>query len=337
MSALTPERIMQVANGFAPSKALLSAVGLGLCTRLADQGPITLEEIVEAFGLQRRPAMDLLVSLDLLARQGDGEGARYANTAETAAFLDRDSPDYVGGILEIWETRNYRSWANLTEALRTGQAQSEMKTSGKSFFETLYADPEKLTAFLDAMTGASRRSFQRLAQVFPFQRFRSLTDVGGADALLSRSVAAAHPHLRCASLDLPAVTDIARRRIAEDGLEDRIEAVAGDFLADPLPRAEVITMGMILHDWGLAQKRLLVRKAYEALAPGGAFIVIEALIDDARRQRAFGLSLNMLIEFGDASDYTTAEFATWCREAGFTRFEEIPLADGKFAGVAWKG
>lgn len=335
-----PDHIMRLASGYGISKALLSAVGLGLYTRLAD-GPMTLEEIMSEFGLLRRPAMDfldLLVSVDLLERKGDGDGARYRNTEATEAFLDRNKPTYIGGILELWDKRNYRFWADFTEALKTGKAQNETKGVDTSFFEALYAEPARLEAFMDAMNGASIRNFEAIARVFAFDRYQTMTDVGGADALLSRVVAATHPHIRCRSFDLPVVTKIATRKIAAAGLSDRIEAIAGDFFTDPLPQADVITMGMILHDWNLERKKLLVKKAYEALPVGGAFVAIEALIDDARRTNTFGLfvSLTMLMEFGDAFDFTGAEFIGWCREAGFSRFEVIPLEGPSSAAIAYK-
>ena len=118
-----------------------------------------------------------------------------------------------------------------------------------------------------------------------------------------------------------------------------IKATAsGDFFNDPLPKADIITMGMILHDWNLEKKMHLIRSAYDALPPGGAFVVIEALIDDARRENAFGLlmSLNMLIEFGDAFDYSGADFRNWCSEAGFQRFEVMHLAGPSSAAIAYK-
>ena len=148
----------------------------------------------------------------------------------------------------------------------------------------------------------------------------------------------AHPHLRCQSFDLPQVAPIATRKIEQAGLAHRVTAVGGDFFSDPLPKADVITMGMILHDWNLERKKLLIGKVYDALPDGGAFVAIEALIDDARRSNAFGLlmSLNMLIEFGDAFDFTNADFVGWCREAGFRRFEVIKLAGPSSAAVAYK-
>jgi len=253
-------------------------------------------------------------------------------------FLDRGSEHYIGGILEMANARLFSFWADLTEALRTGAPQNETKHSGEPLFAKLYEVPERLEQFMNAMSGVSAGNFRALAQKFDFSRYKTLCDVGGATGQLSCIVAAAHPHLRCTSFDLPNVVPIAQRRIAAAGLEDRVTALGGDFFTDPLPEAEVIAMGMILHDWNLEKKKLLIRKAVDALPEGGAFIAIEALIDDARRQNAFGLlmSLNMLIEFGDAFDYTGADFTAWCREAGFRRFEVIPLAGPSSAAIAYK-
>lgn len=340
MQAVSPDRIMAIGAGYFASKVLLTAVGLRLYTELGDQA-MTADAIAERLGLVRRPAtdfLDALVSLDLLTRDGDGAGARYRNTAETAHFLDEASPAYQGGLLKIWEERNYRFWADLTEALKTGEPQNEVKQTGRPMFETLYAEPRRLEAFLTAMDSASRRNVELLAERFPFERYRSLCDVGGGNGLMSRILATAHPHLQCVSLDLPAVTAIAQRKLGEQGLGDRVRAIAGDFLVDPLPVADVITMGQILHDWNLDHKRQLIAKAYEALPEGGAFMVIETLIDDARRENTAGLmmSLNMLIEFGDAFDYSAAEFREWCSAAGFRSFDVIPLAAGSSAAVAYK-
>lgn len=228
---LSPDRIMAIGGGYGPSKVLLTAVGLGLFTELGDEA-MTAEAIADRLGLLKRPAIDFLdalVSLDLLARDGDGPGSHYRNTPETAHFLDEARPTYAGGLLKIWNERNYRFWADLTEALKTGKAQSEVKQTGRPFFEALYADPRRLEAFMAAMDAASRRNIELLAKRFPFERYRRLCDVGCADGLLSRIVAAAHPHLQCVSFDLPAVTEIARRKLTAEGLGERVQACAGDF------------------------------------------------------------------------------------------------------------
>jgi hypothetical protein len=234
--------------------------------------------------------------------------------------------------------RLYRFWGDLTEALRTGKPQNEIKHTGTPMFAELYSEPERLEQFMDAMSGISAGNFQAFAERFDFSRFRTLCDVGGATGQLSMFVAGKHPHMTCVSVDLPQATQIAERKIRAAGLADRVSARSIDFFADPLPKADVITMGMILHDWNLEKKRHLVRAAYDALPPGGAFVVVENLIDDARRENAFGLmmSLNMLIEFGDAFDFTGADFIGWCRDVGFKTFDVIPLAGPASAGVAYK-
>ncbi|MPZ46302.1 MAG: methyltransferase [Betaproteobacteria bacterium] len=340
MNPLSPARIMEVGMAFWPAKVLLSAVELGLFTELGANS-MTGRELQDALQLHPRANpdfFDTLVALRFLDRDGNGPEARYRNTEETALFLDRHSPQFIGGFLEMANARLYRFWGELTDALRTGIPQNEIKQTGESMFAELYSKPERLEQFMDAMSGISAGNFQALAEKFDFSRYRTVCDVGGATGLLSMLVAKKHPHLRCTSADLPAATRIAERKIEAAGLSDRISAKPLDFFTEPLPKADVITMGMILHDWNLEKKMHLVRAAYDALPPGGAFVVIENLIDDARRENAFGLmmSINMLIEFGDAFDFTGADFSGWCRAAGFSRTEVIPLAGPASAGVAYK-
>jgi hypothetical protein len=332
--------ILEVGFGFWPSKVLLTAVELELFTSLSGRS-MTGEEIGRALALHPRGIfdfLDALVALGFLERDGDGVAARYRNTTATAEFLDKNQPSYMGGILEMCSHRLFRFWSDLGEALRSGRPQNEVKHTGKSMFEALYANEAGLEQFMSAMRGMSTPNFQALAEKFDFSKYRTLCDVGGATALLSTLVASRHPHLQCVSFDLPPVEPIARRWIAKASLSDRVQAVSGNFFEQPLPRADVITMGMILHDWNLEKKQHLIRLAYDALPPDGAFIAIENLIDDARRENAFGLmmSLNMLIEFGDAFDFTGADFWSWCEPVGFRRYEVLPLAGACSAAIAYK-
>jgi len=337
----SPEQILQIGMGFWASKTLLSAVELGLFTILAD-GPQTGAALEDALGLNPRATadfLDTLVALGLLGRRGDGPEARYMNTPSTALFLDRGSPRYVGGILEMANARLYPFWGNLTAALKTGKAQNEITQDGKpNFFAELYADPARLEQFMNAMAGVSRANFEAFAGKFDFSPFRSHVDIGGATGQLASIVQARHPHLASRSLDLPVVRPIAERHIRATGLEGRVTAGEIDFLQEEFPQADLITMGMILHDWNLEHKKMLIAKAYRALPEGGALVAIENIIDDARRENAFGLmmSLNMLIEFGDAFDFTGADFTSWCLEAGFSRCEILPLAGAASAAIAWK-
>ena len=338
--SVDPSHILQIGSGFWPSKVLLSAVELELFTQLGSEA-FTGEEIGDRLGLHPRAIWDFLdglVALGLLDREGDGRTARYRNTPDTAVFLDKNSPEYIGGVLEMFNARLFRFWADLTDALKTGEPQNEVKHTGKPMFDELYADPARLEQFMGAMTGISLGNFRALADKFDFSAFQTLCDVGGATGQLSLIVAGRHPHLRCTSFDLPVVEPIAKKAIAAAGLADRVATASGDFFTDPLPKADVITMGMILHDWNLDRKMQLITSAYNALTDGGAFVVIENLIDDARRENVFGLmmSLNMLIEFGDAFDFTGADFTDWCTQVGFKKVEVVPLAGPASAAIAYK-
>lgn len=337
---LDPSRIMQTATAFWASKVLLTAVELDLFTILGD-GKLSAPQLGEKLGLHPRGTYDFfdaLVALKFLDRDGDGPEGRYKNTPQTAAFLSKKSPAYIGGVPEMMNARLFAFWNDLGTALKTGKPQNEVKHSGKSLFEELYANQARLGTFLEAMSGFQAASFSILAEKFDFTKYKTVSDVGGALALLSRIVGARHPHLTFNSFDLPPVAPHAQKQIKDAKMDGRITAVAGDFFQDELPKADVVTMGNILHDWNLDKKRILITKAYNALPQGGAFIAIENLIDDARRENAFGLlmSLNMLIETGDGFDYTGADFRGWCSEVGFKRFEIINLAGPTSAAIAYK-
>jgi hypothetical protein len=336
----SPSSILQTAFGFWESKVLLTAVDFGLFTILGSRH-LTAAELGKELRLHPRAIpdfFDALVAMKFLDRTGDGPQATYLNTQESAMFLDEASPRYIGGILVMLNARLFKFWNDLPEALRTGRPQNEVKHGQKGMFEELYSDLPRLEQFMGAMTGISRLNFEAFAEKFDFSKYQTLCDVGGATGLLSIEVAKRHAHLQCISFDLPVVEPIAKKHIIAAGLESRVRTTSGDFFKDQLPKADLITMGMILHDWNLKKKMHLIRAAYDALPPGGALVAIEALIDDARRENVQGLlmSLNMLIEFGDAFDYAGADFRRWCGEVGFTRFEVIHLVGPSSAAIAYK-
>lgn len=315
---VTPDGIMQLGLGFWGSKTLLSAIELGVFSELAG-GPLTFEELGKKLGLHQRGArdfLDALVALGMLEREGE----TYRNTPETDHFLVRGKIGYIGGMLEMANERLYPFWGSLTEALQTGLPQNEMKTGGAGLFESVYGDPARLRLFLGAMTGLSMGASKAIAEKFPWADYKTVVDVGGAQGGLLVQLCLAHPHLRGANFDLPVVGPIFEEYVAANGLSDRLAFSPGSFFDDPLPSAGVITMGHILHDWDLEQKRMLLGKAFSALPAGGALIVFEALIDDERRQNAFGLlmSLNMLVETPGGFDYTGKDCGQWMHDAGFT-------------------
>jgi hypothetical protein len=316
---------MQVGMGFWASKTLLSAVELGVFSTLAD-APADLPTLQKKLALHRRSArdfLDALVALKLLER----ENGIYSNTADTDLFLDRAKPSYIGGILEMANARLYGFWGSLTEAVRTGELQNESKGGGKDMFAALYADPDQLRGFLSAMSGIGAGPAHAIAGKFPWRDYKTFMDLGSAQGMVAATLARAHPHLTGIGFDLPPVKPVFEEFIAHRGMEDRVRFRAGNFFEDPLPKVDVIVMGHILHDWDLAQKKVLLGKAFDAVPKGGAVVVYDAIIDDDRRENAFGLlmSLNMLIETAGGFDYTGKDCQAWMREAGFSKTRVEPL------------
>ena len=331
---VTPDSIFQIGFGYWGSKAMLSAVELGLFTELG-KGPLGAAELTRRLGLHERSAVDFfdtLVALGMLNR----EGGKYSNTPETDLYLDRAKPSYVGGILEMSNARLYGFWGSLTEALKTGKPQNEAKRGG-DLFAALASDVRRLRQFMEAMSAISRPAAKVMAAKFPWHIYKTVIDIGCAQGAVPVELALAHPHLTGGGFDIAPVCPIFEDYVARHKLHDRLRFQTGNFFTDPLPEADVLIMGHILHDWGLADKRMLLEKAHAALPKGGALIVYDAMIDDERRQNAFGLlmSLNMLIETPAGFDYTGADCAGWMKDAGFreVRVEHLLGPDSMAIGI----
>lgn len=345
VATINPSKIMQIGMGYWASKVMLSAVKFELFTLLAASA-LTAKEIKEklAFKTTDRHVfdwLDSLVSLGFLERKGLLDDARYSNAEDTDFFLDKNKRNYMGGILEMANNRLYKFWGDLDEGLLTGEPQNESKHAAHGnmeFFTELYKDPEKLQEFMNAMSGIQTGNFMALTNKFDFSKYNSLLDVGGADGWLSIQVCMKHPNIQCTTYDLPPVAPLAQRKIESFGLGDRIKFEGGDFMKDDIPNADVITMGNILHGMDEDAKQQLVNKVHDHLNEGGVFIAIENVIDNERRQNTFGLlmSLNMLIENGDAFDYTMNDFDKWAKQAGFKKTELMPLAGPTSAAIAYK-
>lgn len=335
MNEVQPDQILQVGLGFWASKTLLSAVEMELFTELAKH-PEDLETLQGRLGLHPRGARDFLDALVALKFLDRREG-KYYNTPSTDFFLDKRKQSYIGGMLDMANRRLYPFWGSLTTALRTGLPQNETRAGDANPFVALYADPARLKEFLRAMTGVSHGGNMMISHKFPWSSYRTAVDVGTAQGDLITQVALANPHIEGTGFDLPEVGPVFEDYVQANGLSHRVKFAPGSFFDQPLPKADVIMMGHILHDWDLDTKRMLIRKAWEALPEGGAFIVYESIIDNDRSANAFGLlmSLNMLIETGGGFDYTAADCEGWMKEAGFRemRTEHLVGPDSMVIGI----
>jgi O-methyltransferase domain/Dimerisation domain len=338
----TPQNILQIGTAFWASKILLSAVRFQLFTILAERKSLSAHEIKSTLNLKCSNRnvfdfLDALVSLRLLNREGLLTTAKYSNSAESDFFLDKKKSSSIAGLLEMLNSRLYGFWENLEEALTTGKPQNEAK-SGEELFDKMYSDADRLKEFVHAMSGSQMGGFMGFAKQFNFSKYKTLIDIGGSAGLLSIMVAKHHSHMNCITWDLPAIAPIANEAIQHFQLQNQIKTGTGDFFKDQFPNADIVVMGNILHDWSEQIKLMLMRKAYDALPSGGAYVVIENIIDDERRQNTFGLmmSLNMLIETGIGFDFTLADFKGWADDIGFKTTTILPLVGPASAVISIK-
>ena len=331
---MNPKHILETAFAFRASKVLLTAVELGVFRSLASE-PQTAEALTRTLGLQGRGAndfFDALVALDFLDRDDNG---LYANTLESSAYLDANSTEYIGDLIEYLNRRAYPTWNFLAQALREGAPQRVPAASGG--FSSFYKDADVFDLFLKGMSGGSRLAGRALAKQFPWQSYNTVIDVGSGQGCVAAELAKAHRHLSGGGFDLEELRDPFESYVRSCGFHDRLKFFSGNFFADPLPTADVLIMGRILHDWSVPQRELLLKKAHAALSGSGTLIVYEAFIDNSRRKPGGLLSsLNMLLQTNDGSEFTTHECRALMQEVGFGDAYVIPLSDTHTAVVGTK-
>jgi hypothetical protein len=328
-----PHHIFDAAYGFWRSKALFAAVEVDLFSILAD-GPLDGQTLTARTGIHKRAARDFFDALVALRVLDRDETDRYRNTKEGDRYLVRERPNYIGGLLKHLSARHYSNWNLLPRALATGEPQS---TLGAGSYSGLYADGGARELFLEGMTAGSLLAAQALANAFPWSRYKTFIDIGAAEGCVPVEIARVHAHLSGGGFDLPAVKPTFEDYVRRQGMSGRLSFHPGDFFADPLPTADVLVMGRILHNWDPLVRAMLLKKAHQAIPEGGGLIIYDPLIDEERRQ-PHGLlsSLNMLIETRGGSEYTAAECRRWMAEAGFQNISIEPLADVHTAVFGYK-
>ncbi|MGP4026359.1 methyltransferase [Actinomadura sp. 3N407] len=326
----TPSGILQLANAFCDAKAVLTAVELGLFTTLHDK-PAGQEEIRGALGLHGRGLadwLDLLVELDLLTKK-DG---RYHNRPGADRYLVRGQESYIGGFIERSNRNLYPAWGRLSEALRTGESQTG------SSFEAVVQNPKILGQFIHSMDAFTRVLGPQLISAYDgWSGYGSVLDVGGCRGALTAQIVKAHPHLSGKVFDLPQMEPFFDELVAEKSLAGRVSFHGGDFFADPLPSADIVVLGHVLHDWDRDQRGLLVRKAYDSVNPGGVLLVYDRILDRASSRAANLLvSLDMLLVTDGGSEYEVSELREHAEGAGFTDVTAQDLGEDDTLVIARK-
>jgi acetylserotonin O-methyltransferase len=311
------QTILDLIEAFRRSKVMFTAVRLGIFEMLAIMpqscAPLAVQLSLDRAALSR--LLDGCVALGLLEREGE----LYSNTPAATRFLTKSSPETLSGYIVYSDQSLYKLWEHLDDAIREGTNRwAQTFGSRNALFDHYFRDETATRSFLAGMNGFGQIASPRLVKAFDLSGFSHLVDLGGATGHLAIAACRLYPELKATVLDLPAVAPFAGEHIAESGLGDRVQFVTGDFFVDVLPKADLYTLGRILHDWDDAKINKLLRKIFLCLPSKGALLVTETLVDDDRSGPSYTLmqDLNMLV-CTDGRERTEAEYSALLQGAGF--------------------
>jgi SAM-dependent methyltransferase len=318
---VTPEKVMKYAWGYAPPLILAAAVRSRVFDVL-DAGPKTVAETSAATGASERgltSIMNALVGLEFLTRDDAGV---YALTADSAAFLVGSKPGYLGGMLKHMSRQLIPLWLGLDEIVQTGRPASRVnqENEGSAFFEEFVSDifPMSYPSAVAAGVALGVASAKGPVRVL---------DLAAGSGVWGIAIAQQSPHVTVTAVDWPAVLETTRKTAQRFGLADRFHFVAGDLAtADFGTGHQIATLGHILHSEGAERSRNLLRKTFDALAPGGSIVIGEFLVDADRRGPVNGLifSVNMLVNTDEGDTFSFEEIRGWLEQCGFENARLVP-------------
>jgi acetylserotonin N-methyltransferase len=312
--------VLDLMDGFRASKAVFTAVALGLFDRLHGR-PTACALLAAEYRFPEHTIERLLGACTALGLLSIRNG-KYHNRPAADRFLRRQSPESLAGYILYSDRILYRLWTRLADAIRDGTHRWEAEFGQKEgLFDHFFASEEEKRTFLAGMHGVGLLSSPAAVGAFDLSQFRRLVDLGGGTGHLAIAACRKYPDLVATVFDLPAATPVAAEYITQAGLEDRVQTLPGDFFRQPLPPADLYALGRILHDWSEEKIKLLLRKIRESLPAGGGLLICEALLNEESDgpASAYLQSLNMLV-CAEGRERTPSEYEALLREAGFREF-----------------
>jgi SAM-dependent methyltransferase len=317
---LSYERIMATANSFRTSRVLLTAFELDIFTVISG-GKKTSREISESLSADERATdrlLNALTAMDFLKKKKD----RFSNTSASSKYLVKGKPDYMGGLghtVSLWKT-----WSTLTEAVKKG-------TSVFVRGEVNDRENQWVEAFIAAMHMRGKIQAKEVASLLNFKKVNRVLDAGGGSGAFSFAFVKAKKGLKPVVFDLPNVVPITQRYIESEGLADKVETMAGNYINDDIGSGYDMTfLSAVIHSNSRDDIKLLFKKCYHALNEGGKLVVLDWVMNEERTKPFAGalFSLNMLVGTSNGDTYTESEIKSWMKEAGFSDFKRKDTSSG---------
>jgi precorrin-6B methylase 2 len=320
VSQISPERLMQFTFGFAPPLMIETAIRHGIFDSL-DKGAKTVDTLCAESGTSPRGlrmVLNALVGLDVLSKDNDGS---YALTEESATFLVTGKPTYHGAFFLLTKEPMLSSWGLLHEVIGTGRPGHHInrEDEGTNFFLKFVED-----IFSIHYVGA--QALAKALTVPPSSGPISVLDLAAGSGVWSVALAQQSPQVRVTAVDWPGVINVTKKVTSRYGLADRYTFVSGDLHATNFGRGHMIaTLGHILHSEGEKRSRQLLKKTFEALAPGGTIAIAEILVDAERKAAVPALifAVNMLVNSDEGDTFSFEEIRGWLHDSGFERVRTV--------------
>jgi ubiquinone/menaquinone biosynthesis C-methylase UbiE len=318
----SPALLFETISAYQRSAALKAAVELDLFTAIGE-GHATAPEIARRTQASERGVRilcDFMVISGLLTK----EGSEYRLTPDTATFLDRRSPAYMGGTLEFLLSPELTgAFGELTAAVRKGGAASSEEG-------TVEAEHPVWVTFARAMMPMMALPAQSMAELVTCDADRKLKvlDIAAGHGLFGLAFAQRYPSAEITAIDWPAVLQVARENAERANVANRFRTLPGSaFDVEFGSGYDLVLLTNFLHHFDVPTCEGLLRKAHAALAPGGRAVTLEFVPNPDRvtppPSAAFSLTMLATTPAGDA--YTFAELDAMFRAAGFSRSEIHPL------------
>jgi hypothetical protein len=310
----SPLAFREILYSFQVSRIILSAYELDIFSHIGTNG-ITSEVIANSIKTNPRATDRLLNALCVIGLLKKSKSQFY-NPEFSEKYLSRKSPYYLRGFhhtINMWNT-----WTTLTEVVRTGKTQRGLLTSSKS--------DNWVEAFIGAMHERASLQAKDLIDKLPLENIHHMLDIGGGSGVYAMEFVKKHPANTATVFDLPDIIPITKNYVEKENLTKYFGFLEGDYNSDSLGKGYDFTfLSAIVHINSPDENRLLIKKCFNALNPGGLIAIQDQLMREDRTEPYAGalFAINMLVATEHGDTYTEDEIRNWMLDAGFLEIIRI--------------